>query len=155
MARSTDGFLFPSEAELNRLINLDSSSAVQRFKAASALGYQTYEAKFKSTAARLTRREGPFGTHSARKTFYLLGIFAGVPRAVLQYNARHLTTSNADLYCATADNLKETSVRNNRPMDKVPHFEPILCREFQMTRRAVGLSRFTTLDFVAKTFIEK
>ena len=71
------------------------------------LEYQQYQKRFQKECETLFQRKGPFGTHTLRKTGYLMSIWAGASFSDAMKSARHLDVKSAQLYERDCKALKE------------------------------------------------
>jgi hypothetical protein len=96
--------------------------------------YDTFYTSFKLLCISLfakSRVGAKWGTHSLRKTAYLLGVWGGGCDMDLMAAARHVTMSNAELYRRSAKTLLEYARLNNAHM-KESVWKPIYSHDNQL-----------------------
>jgi hypothetical protein len=150
----TEGPWFPSKENLTA--HLKSSSRSSGFS--DVIEYATYQERFKTICHKLFKRDGPFGSHSNRKTAYLVAIWGGGEESDVMLSARHKSASSAIKYRQDAKFLLNVAQRNQRNVDQVvSKWRPIYCRDVQMGRsiNASSSCRIMRLDRLAIHFMEK
>jgi hypothetical protein len=83
------------------------------------LTYAVYQDKFKSICHKLLNRKGPFGTHTNRKTAYLLAIWGKGAEADVMASGRHKTVKNSQTYRRDAEFLLTLAQSNNHSLGGV------------------------------------
>jgi hypothetical protein len=160
---SRTGFLFPSSTEVTRLLGNPNDSHCSQ-----PMGYQTYESLLCDWCTRILSRAGPWGTHLARKTFYLFAIWGGGSDDLVRENARHKSETSAMLYRQDASNflffkknfllgfLLELAKNNNHDMQKISTWKPVLSQNLQLARSLnyTGPTRFLPLPDLARNYLE-
>jgi hypothetical protein len=110
LSKVGNGFIFPSKKELLRLQDPENSN----FCVEQSISYSTYEKKFKAMCTSLLTRKGSkFGSHTARKTFYLFGTWLKGNMEILMRDARHKTLKNAQTYARDARKYSKMQERCN------------------------------------------
>ena len=99
------------------------------------ISYDKYQSDFTNVCEMLIERNGPFGTHSCRKTAYLFAVWGGGEEADIMTSARHKTMSNAVKYKKDAMYLLHLAKANDLNFASiVAKWKPILCSNVQMGR---------------------
>jgi hypothetical protein len=102
------------------------------------------------------QRKGPWGSHSCRKTAYLLAVWGGGQDSDMMQSARHKTLANAIKYKEDATYLMELSIINGHDFINVPKWRPIYCKDIQLGRsiNITGSRYYTNVPAMAKKFVE-
>jgi hypothetical protein len=131
ISKIQSGYLFP-----------DLTSVQDGSVSSSHCAYETFQQRFKKLCLDCTRRTGPFGTHTLRKTGFLLGVWGGAVLVDLMNSARHKTISNAKRYIADSSCLLEVAKADHPVLaGLVPQFKSIFVQETQMARNLGGRRR--------------
>jgi hypothetical protein len=97
------GYIFPDEKTLTAMIDTGNTHPLKYDNPSNHISYSVFQHRFKSACEEIiTDRAGPWGTHSCRKTFYLLGIWGKGSLEALMQDARHKTIKNAQIYAKDA-----------------------------------------------------
>ncbi|KAI9324302.1 hypothetical protein DFJ73DRAFT_966423 [Zopfochytrium polystomum] len=105
MSGLKSGHLFPSAEFLRR------SDRGSHCSEKDCLTYSSFQDYFKTLCAEVIKREGKFGSHSIRKTGYVLAIWGGGSEAEIMHCARHKSYIDAKKYKQDAAFLLELSKR--------------------------------------------
>ena len=142
------GYFFPPESRLNKLVGGHVSTHVRK---------TTYHTAFVRICKSHIARAGPFGSHSNRKTAYLLAIWGGGSETDIAESARHKSLTNAMMYKKGASFLfsyVEASGLDPRAM--VSKWKPIACANADISSGLVPYSQFDRNLFNLSTnFVEK
>ena len=150
LAKIKKGHLFPTLEEL------DDPPTDGVFK--TYLSYETYKCRLSAACTSLFNgREGHYGTHTARKTGYLLALWAGGELELIKYSARHSTDSkSAQHYYRDASALCDISKENGNEFI-LAKWKPILIVSQSLAgalqRRHISRNPHTLYQ-VAKDFME-
>lgn len=92
----SSGYLFPSRAYLQE-------KGVSLGHVPDSIGYSTFLKELVAAIKMVVHEgRGPWGTHTCRKIFYLIGLFLGIELEVLMRDARHSTLKSALVYAQDA-----------------------------------------------------
>ncbi|KAF0712480.1 hypothetical protein As57867_004805, partial [Aphanomyces stellatus] len=119
---------------------------------------ETYHTRFKSVCEKLIDRDGPFGTHSCRKTAYLFAVWGGGSDGDMMLSARHKQLGQAMKYKRDAAFLLNVAISNNKNLASVvTPWKSIFCADAQMGRsiNSNGSRGFKPLYELAFNFIHK
>jgi hypothetical protein len=159
LAGYESGYFFMSKEKLDGVNELSSTKNTVQLE--ESVSYGSYHKKIKKLCSVITRRDGPFGTHLGRKTFYLLSIW-GLPKnqsnQEVQTSARHLTDQQARKYSKDARCLLEIAHSNEVNVKLVVSpFKPICIKELQIARNlnASSMKQYQSIDALARDFVEK
>ncbi|RHY40108.1 hypothetical protein DYB30_008734 [Aphanomyces astaci] len=116
----------------------------------------TFHNRFKNVCHKLINRDGPFGTHSCRKTAYLFAVWGLGQQEEIMQSARHKQPQQAMKYKRDATFLLEVARANDRNLPAVVSpWKSIFCANAQMGR-SVNTERATkcsSIETHAKTFL--
>jgi hypothetical protein len=134
LTKIRSGYLFPSFSFLcEKIGNSDWNGSV--YDISDVISYSTFLDRFKKLCKSLLDRDGPFGTHTCRKTAYLLGAWGGGGDLELMQAARHKTLANAVKYKKDALfllNIAKSS--GNDVAIGTPVWRPLFCENYQLAR---------------------
>jgi hypothetical protein len=132
------GYLFPSFTFLQENIgNAEWNGSVPEFD--NVIHYSTFLDRFKKLCKNLLERDGPFGTHTCRKTAYLLGAWGGGGDLELMQAARHKTLANAVKYKKDALFLLDLAKAAGNDLSiGTPVWRALYCENFQLARSVNG-----------------
>ena len=119
--------------------------------------YETFLNSVKNLCETLFAREGPWGTHTCRKTSYLLAICGGGTFESIMMSARHSDINSAKKYERDAMYLLESSKINGISMAScISKWKPIYVENLQLGRSINEKSarHFKPLYYLAKDFLE-
>jgi hypothetical protein len=150
LAKIKKGHLFPTLAELQ------DPPADGNY--VTYLSYETYQSRLTAACTTLFKgRDGHYGTHTARKTGYLLAIWAGASIDEVKQSARHAADSkSAHHYYRDSRALCRLAKDNGKEFHLAP-WEPILIINFSMAsslQQSHYRNNPLTLYQVAKDFME-
>jgi hypothetical protein len=154
LSKIKSGYIFPSFNFLKEVAaRKDWDGAVT--EEADIIPYSTFLDRFKKLCKQLLDPDrGPFGTHTCRKTAYLLGVWGGASESQLMRAARHKSIQNALKYKKDADYCLELA--RSSPNDVslgTPTWRPIWCENHQLARSVNGnLSNFKSLEILAANY---
>jgi hypothetical protein len=153
LSKIRSGFLFPNSRKLQQLqVNTNTSFDDEDD---NHISYDTYHTTFKSICKDLVNRVGPFGTHTGRKTAYLLAVWGGGSDIDIMASARHSTQSSGALYKKDSSFFLNLFKRNNEADWSNEKWIPIYCSDLQMGRAInSSASRFEYVPLLADRFIE-
>ncbi len=147
-----EGYFFPSLESLQMVRDSDGLSETQ-------IGWDMYQHRFTTvTDVILGNHERKFGSHTNRKTGYLLAVWGGGGDIEIMEGARHKTLANAKKYRQDAL-LQLEYAKINRSVGELAQisstWKPIYCKNVQLARANVN-RRFliTNLIPIARDFIE-
>ncbi|KAI3646049.1 hypothetical protein MP228_008977 [Amoeboaphelidium protococcarum] len=144
LADLSDGYIFPSKAALSRGGGIGDDK----------VPYQTYHNKFKATCLKILDRQSKFGSHSNRKTGYLLAVWGGGADVDIFSSARHRTMQNASLYKRDATYLMALAERNQQSTEGViSKWIPIFCKDLDIASGLINVGETRSLLQVAKKFV--
>jgi hypothetical protein len=126
-ARIKSGYLFPSREGLKTLAKDDSDG-----EAMAPMRYENYQNMYKTTCAQLINRPGPWGTHSNRKTAYLLATWGGGAEGEIILSARHKSIQTALPYKRSNAALLKIAEANMLATSVVSKWKPAYCADLQM-----------------------
>ncbi|KAI8842173.1 hypothetical protein BJ741DRAFT_592377 [Chytriomyces cf. hyalinus JEL632] len=132
----SSGYLFPSRNELDRIVEARKDDPSCRIHCKEGISYETVLSRIKSTCAiSIPYRSGPFGTHTMRKTGYLLSYWGGGEDSDVFKCARHKSAAMGAHYKRDALSLMAiVNVRNgNEGALVAPKFRPIFVQDLQLT----------------------
>jgi hypothetical protein len=119
------------------------------------LEYSTFQTRFKELAQKVTERTGPFGTHSLRKSGYLLAVWGGGGMLEIMSSARHKTYSMAQKYMEDSSMLSQISKESHSSLDNIyPVFKSIFVKNIQMARRLNRMRSQKTLAEIVSDFMQ-
>lgn len=82
--------------------------------------------RFKEVCSKVISRDGKFGTHSMRKTGYLLGVWGNGSESDIMTSARHSTVKHSVAYRRDAEIMKQIALDNELDISEVcGKFRPI------------------------------
>ncbi|KAI8830560.1 hypothetical protein BJ741DRAFT_619847, partial [Chytriomyces cf. hyalinus JEL632] len=131
------GYLFPSRNELDRIVEARKDDPSCRIHCKEGISYETVLSRIKSTCAiSIPYRSGPFGTHTMRKTGYLLSYWGGGEDSDMFKCTRHKSAAMGAHYKRDALSLMAVvNVRNgNEGALVAPKFRPIFVQDLQLMR---------------------
>ena len=101
-------------------------------------------------------RDGPFGTHSCRKTAYLLAIWGKENNGEIMMAARHKTLVHSMTYQRDAKFLLALA-ENNRLKLPFSEWKPILCKDLRIGRsiNSSNLQNFKSIPILTDIFVCK
>jgi hypothetical protein len=168
LSKIKSGFIFPSISYLNQvLLDKNWNGCVEDKN--DVMHYSTFLDRFKKlckqlildqTEEELLDKDRKFGTHSCRKTGYLLGSWGGAPDPELMDAARHKTIKNAMKYKCDALFLLELAKSSTKHdgfnvLMGTPVWRPQYCKNFQLARSVNGnRGNYTSLHKVSLKFKE-
>lgn len=150
LAGLKSGYVFPRSHLLG---SIDHATELQH-KQMSA----TYLNDCKDVFERVTGNYDIYGTHTGRKTYYLLGVLGGADTIVLKQGARHKQDSTVETYLQDAVTIKEMiDAQGMMSQCEVSKWKSIFCKsETNVSKVAKhSLQVNMSLDEVASTFIEQ
>ncbi len=131
-----DGHLFPAKEEL---LNPPADGAYK-----SWMSYETYLTKIRNICDKLFTRDGPWGTHTCRKTGYLFAVWGGGSFESIMSSARHSDINTAKKYERDAKYLLEVAKINGFALKgTVSIWKPIFIESVQLGR-SIGERTATT-----------
>jgi hypothetical protein len=132
MSGCESGYIFPQNER--QLGDSDFSSHIK---------FKTVLSTIKELCACCTNRDGPFGTHTCRKTAYLLAIWGGGQIDEIKTSARHADQASAEVYKRDAATLLEYAKRNfpHQLLEVTPKWKPVLVQSNQMARKLNSRNR--------------
>ena len=94
------GYIFPSKHVMDDYMKMsrEERSQWEIDDESFIMSYESYQKKFKELCKKALARDDNFGSHSNRKTAYLLGTWAGAEKSDTMLAARHKTIKNANTY---------------------------------------------------------
>ena len=102
------------------------------------VSYDSYLGRFTAITAKLIKRDGPFGTHSNRKTAYLFAVWGSRGNDImieLMASARHKDIGSAAKYKKEASFLLAVAEKNNLDVALVvSEWTTIFCGDEQLGR---------------------
>ncbi|KAH9098087.1 hypothetical protein LEN26_016708, partial [Aphanomyces euteiches] len=116
-----------------------------------------FQDRFKAICNKLLDRDGPFGTHSCRKTAYLLAVWGGGEESDMMLSARHRSVSQAVKYKRDALFTLNVAKKNDRNLTQVvPTWKSIVCLDLQMGRaiNTKGSLAYKPLNDLAEYFVD-
>lgn len=127
--------------------------------------YQDLQKRMQDLFKSVTGRDGPFGTHTIRKTAYLLAMWGfssndpgpnqGMNFPLIMSSARHSDAGSALRYCQDALALKETAIRNGLDVARVVSpWRAVKCENPKMHLTMNRSSLKTSLYLKAKEFVK-
>jgi len=129
-----EGPLFPNHAKLSE-IGMEESRFDGIVKQDEVIGYETYQNRYKHLCNTIINRESRFGSHSNRKTGYLLAVWGGGHIEAIMSSARHKTLKNAQKYKRDAEYMLHVARGNDLDIDSIlPKWRPVLVEDVQMGR---------------------
>lgn len=120
--------------------------------------YTTFKERFGSLCEQLFPRGGKFGTHTCRKTAYLMAIWGGGTFESIMASARHRDIATAQIYERDARYLMEVAERNGFALKgTVSKWRPVLVQSETIARslNERGSRHDKTLYNISKTFLEE
>ena len=117
-----------------------SSSCLHLFKPSdgiykTSIKYKHYQKQFKLDCQSLFKRDGPFGTHTCRKTGYLFAIWQEGEWEEIMSSARHSDLKSAQKYSLDSKYLWHLAKENNSPFaHTMGKFRPIFAKSEQLGR---------------------
>ncbi|KAI3645930.1 hypothetical protein MP228_008858 [Amoeboaphelidium protococcarum] len=122
------GFLFPQESTLD--------AVKQVGHAAYNISYVSYHRQYQKACKIATGNpDGKFGTHTSRKTGYLLAVWGMGSEIDITKSARHASSANAALYKKDASYLLELAKTRRLDVSSVvSKFRSAYCEQLQMAR---------------------
>ncbi|KAI3650647.1 hypothetical protein MP228_004128 [Amoeboaphelidium protococcarum] len=145
------GFLFPS---YNCLQTLSNNNGI----ALEAVPYDYVLRRFKEVCSKVISRDGKFGTHSMRKTGYLLGVWGNGSESDIMTSARHSTVKHSVAYRRDAEIMKQIALDNELDISEVcGKFKPIFVSSLQLARSLNMLNQTShiTLPQLADDFVQR
>ena len=143
---ASSGYLFPKKEEFHK-----------GGECTTFMSYDSFQSIFQGLCKGLIPRDGPFGSHSCRKTAYLLAIWGNGNIGDIMMGARHKTIAHSMTYQRDAKFLLAIAEKNGLKLP-VSNWKPIFCKDLQLGRsiNSASLENFTSLwclssDFVSKT----
>jgi hypothetical protein len=134
------GFLFPSYNELTKILTASAPAAITKDM---ALSYDTYQKRFRHVLEKLFPNCGPFGTHTNRKTGYMLAVWGGASVSSIMQSARHKSVAHANRYLRDSATLCDIMSRHAGLVSLTPSpFWPILLENFENVRALTQLKAF-------------
>ena len=121
----TGGHLFPSHVEL--------TEPPITGNYVTWLPYATFLSRFQTVCKKLITRDGPFGTHTCRKTGYLLAVWASADFKEIMKSARHLDILSAQRYAQDAAALLHLAQINGQTGTVSP-WQSIYIQNIQIAR---------------------
>ena len=122
--RYQEWYLFPSETDiLNSTLQPD------------MIPYAEYQSHYKEIIHKVigNMHPGPFGSHSNRKTAYLMAVWGGGEESDIMKSAHHSSLNNAMMYKRDAMYLLKVSQHNGlKPETIVPEWKLIYCEDVQL-----------------------
>lgn len=112
MTKHSEGYLFPSIEELS---NPPSDRIFT-----STFQYASFLSQIQNLFKTLLKRDGPFGTHTLRKTAYLLAVWGGGADMEIMQSARHKTYQNSVKYKLDANALLEITRQSTESFQDIP-----------------------------------
>jgi hypothetical protein len=143
------GNLFPTKDELN---DPPADGVYQTW-----MSYDHFLYRFKELCETLFKREGPWGTHSCRKTGYLFAIWGGGTFETIMQSARHKDILSAKKYERDARYQLEASRLNGFAFSgSVSPWKTIYVQDLQLGRSISerGAAGYRSLYSVSKHFVE-
>ena len=155
------GALFPNQTALNEFIlNTPDSRHIdpgewntKREEYPNCISYSTFNHIIVGLCGQLLQRNGPWGTHSLRKTSYLLAVWGGANIADIMPSARHKSIKEAQGYQRDAQFQLEIAKVNGLELGGVvSKWRPNFCSNLQLgrqlnsKRRIIGNDLFGLAD---------
>jgi hypothetical protein len=131
-AKIAAGYLFPHPSLLDRAVS--TNGPLQ--PAEKHIPYDTFERALQTQCTKLFGDVQKWGTHTCRKTFYLLAVWGGGGDADIMMSARHKSISNSVKYRRDAATLLEIWRNSEENYGLIaPKWQPILITSLQSARR--------------------
>ena len=105
------GYLFPSKKALTSFIETPPEDF--RVTEDMRLPYDSYQAAYKKICKSQFDRSGPFGSHTNRKTAYLLAIWGGGKTEDMMQSARHKSQESSMRYSRDSSSLLVVAEKNS------------------------------------------
>jgi hypothetical protein len=102
------GYLFTKPESLRKLAA--GGSLIDSFT--EKMPYETFNTRFKALCGTVVRRDGPFGSHTCRKTGYLIAVWGGGEEGDIMKAARHTVLPTASTYKRDAKALLDFDLHN-------------------------------------------
>jgi hypothetical protein len=155
LSKIKSGYLFPSFNFIESKIKDPSWNGAVEDKN-DVINYSVFLDRLKKLCKQLLgKNRGRFGTHSCRKTGYLLGAWGGGSDGELMSAARHKTLANAMKYKKDALFVLELakSSSNEDISLGTPVWRPQYCENFQLARSVNrNIDNFASLHILAENF---
>ena len=119
------GYLFPSP---HSLLTMVGGVGSQPFD------YDVFQRYFVDLCYTLIKRDGIFGSHSLRKTAYLLAVWGGGSDTDIMLAARHSTEKDAAKYKQDASTLLELQRRKGLSQGAISRWQPIRIIKFHLAQ---------------------
>jgi hypothetical protein len=153
LSKIKGGFIFPSFTFISQNFGEAHWDGTVKEKE-DVMQYSTFLDRLKKICKQLLDRSGPFGTHTCRKTGYLLGVWGGGGDMELMQAARHRSVQNAMKYKKDSQFLLDLSKSSGNDVSMgTPVWRAQYCENFQLARSVNGnIQNFTSLEVCAQNF---
>jgi hypothetical protein len=148
------GYFFPSHKVIQKVLSGEHDG---NFISGSNIDYNTFQTRYKSICQKVVNRRGPWGTHTSKKTFYLLAVWGGGNDIDIIKSARHSIKNqeSASKYKRDATFLLNLAQKNRLSLNAVVSpWQPIFCQDLQLGRRINASSHYQKdIKHLAREFV--